>query len=188
MSWTGFLKQHGSSESQAVEYKTSLSETDDGLRTLCGMINTDAGRGKVIFGLRPNGSICGVERGNLDTAQRSLADKIRDTFDPPLSPSIEVEERCGKQLIILSAKRSPDVVHHEYRGVAHIREGTTTRRLSLSEKRALQKQRDRDQHNGPWRCDRCGSQVGVVATYVVTAQGMKKTYKCDCGGEYWPLL
>ena len=179
------LLSHG--ESQELEFKKSLSLTGEGLKTLCGMINTDYGRGTVIFGKNPDGGVDGIEPGNLDTAQQTLSQKIKTNFDPQIVTDISVVEYQGKNLLKISATRSPSIPYHEYNGRAFIREGTSTRQLTLSEKQSLSKRRDRDQHNGPWRCNKCGSFVGQLQQWIFTGSNSIKSYSCECGGEYWPV-
>jgi hypothetical protein len=173
-------------ESQQYEWKKSLSLRPQGMQSLCGMINADCARGVVVFGVAPDGEIVGVEPGNLDTAQRSLSQLINDNFEPPIQCDIRVQDEDGKKILIVSAERHRNVPYHEFDGRAYIREGTATRQLSLSEKQSFQRKRNRDLHSGPWKCDRCGNLVGMLISMVVTDQGMRKSYSCGCGGEYWP--
>jgi predicted HTH transcriptional regulator len=173
-------------ETQSAERKKSLSLQKEGMEALDGMVNTDSRKGLVIFGVAPDGTIVGIEPGNLDKAQLSLAQHIRTKFDPPLISNIEILECDGNHLILISAERLANTPYHEYDGRAFIREGSSKRQLSLSEKQSLTKRRDRDHHTGPWKCDKCGSLVGMLMSVELTNQGMKKTYKCGCGGEFWP--
>ena len=87
---------------------------------------------------------------------------------------------------MLSAKRDRGVPYHEYDGRAWVREGPANRKLSLIEKQQLKRRMDRDGHPGPWKCDRCGTLVGVLHSFEISNEGMKKTYTCGCGGEFWP--
>jgi len=174
-------------ESQTLEFKTSLSERREGAEALCAMINTDVAQGMVLFGVRPDGNPCGVEPGNLDSAQCSLSRTVRDKFDPPLVVEIRVEILKGKHIIILSATRSRDTPYHEYDGRTWIRQGTENRRLGISEKQQLTRSRNRDLHPGPWKCDRCGTFVGIFSSIAVTDKGPQKNYQCSCGGEFWPV-
>lgn len=173
-------------ESQELEFKKSLAETDEGLRALCGMLNTEEGKGTVVFGIAPDGQLVGVEPGNLDKAQQTLASRIKSKFDPAIVADIKVQTSKAKNVVKVSASRSKGVPYHEYDGRAFIREGTTTRQLGLSEKQGMQKHRDRDHHNGPWKCNKCGAFVGSLMQMVVTDHGVHKTYTCNCGGEFWP--
>ena len=173
-------------ESQSVEHKRSLADLRQACEALCGMVNTDAARGIVLFGIGPDGNVCGVEPGNLDTAQRTLAQHIRDKFAPPLLCDIEVLDCEGAHIVAVEATRSPVVSFHEYDGRAFLREGTSKRLLSFEEKRQVDSRRNRDRHNGPWRCDRCGTYCGMLSIVEATADGPKKSYQCSCGGEFWP--
>jgi predicted HTH transcriptional regulator len=173
-------------ESQITEFKKSLSLRREALEALCAMVNAENARGTVVFGVEPNGTICGIESGYLDAAQRSLSQAIRGGFDPPLRAEIWVEELEGKQLLLLSAERPRSVPYHEYEGRAWIRQGSEKRQLTLSEKNQLQRTRDRAFHPGPWKCDRCGTWVGQLISVTVGKDGMKKNYDCSCGGQFWP--
>jgi len=173
-------------EGQTLEFKRSLSLQGKGLEALCAMVNSDLARGTVIFGIEADGTVCGIEQGNLDTAQRSLSQTRRNKFDPQLVVQMEVRELNARQVLVLSAERDRGIPFHEYDGRAYIREGTENRKLSIAEKQQLVRRRNRDSHPGPWRCDRCGSWVGVLYSFEISNEGMKKTYKCGCGGEFWP--
>ena len=174
-------------ESQTLEFKRSLSLRREGLEALCAMVNSDLARGMVVFGIEPDGTVCGVEQGDLDAAQRSLLQVVRDKCEPPMVVQIEVQELNDHRVLVLSARRYEETPYHEYDGRAWLREGTSNRRLSLSEKEQLIRRRRRGSHPGPWRCDRCGSLVGVLHSFKLTGDGMKKTYGCECGGEFWPV-
>lgn len=174
-------------EGQTLEFKRSLSLRDKGLEGLCAMVNSDLAQGTVVFGIERDGGICGVESGNLDTAQRSLVEAIRTTFEPSLIVRTEVRELNGKMVLVVRAERNSGIPYHEYQGRAWLREGTSNRLLTLAEKESLSAKRNRDRHPGPWKCNRCGSLVGMLASYEVSDAGMRKTYKCPCGGEFWPL-
>jgi predicted HTH transcriptional regulator len=173
-------------ESQVLEWKSSLAERKRGLESLCGMLNAEPARGTVEFGIGPHGEVVGVEAADLDKTQRSLAQEIGQSFQPRIQLTIRAEERGGKRVIVVEGRRNRDVPYHEYDGRAWVREGTATRQLNPAEKQSLQRQRNRDLHSGPWKCDRCGSWVGVLASVTLTPQGPMKSYDCHCGGEYWP--
>jgi len=175
-------------EVQTVEFKKSLGLQKEAMEALCGMINADSGTGKIIFGVTPDGGITGIEPGNLDTAQKTLAQTVRQKFDPPLICSIEILECEGKELIKLEANRSAGVAYHEYDGRAYIREGSTRRQLSYDEKQRILKRRNRDQHNGPWKCDRCGAFAGTISIVEFKDQVPRKSYRHGCGGEFWPAI
>ena len=173
-------------ESQATEFKLSLAARDDGLRSLCAMVNTDAGTGVIVFGVAPDGTIQGIEPGNLDRAQQSLAQVIGSKFEPQLAAVIEIHRVGAHALLSLTATRLKSVAYHEFDGRAYIRVGTTVRQLTLVEKNALARSRDRHLHPGPWKCNGCNTWVGVLAGFNVTERGMERSFSCGCGGEFWP--
>ena len=175
-------------EGQTIELKKSLSLMKEASEALCGMLNSDISKGAVLFGVSPEGNVSGIEPGNLDSAQRTLAQHIRQKFDPTIICNIEVIECENKYLIKLEASKAAGVAYHEYDGRAYIREGSTTRQLSYQEKQSLLKKRDRSQHNGPWKCDKCGALVGQLISFEFTGSSVKKTYNCSCGGEFWPAI
>ncbi len=127
-------------ETQSVEFKKSLSQKKEGCKALCGMLNTEIGAGMVFFGISPENDVVGIG-GNLDSAQRSLAQHIQQKFDPSIKVSIQIEEYEGKKILILSAKRSNDVRYYEYDGRAFFKEGSTKRCLSIQEKESLNNSR-----------------------------------------------
>ena len=175
-------------ESQVWERKRSLSLQREGLQSLCGMLNAEAAQGSVVFGVAPDGTLVGVEPGDLDRTQQSIAQTIGNKFDPPIQCSMTVVVDSGKRFLVLQAGRRRDVPYHEFDGRAWIREGTTTRQMSAAEKRSLLRSRNRDLHNGPWQCDRCGSIAGVLGSVEIGPSGARKTYRHSCGGEYWPAV
>ena len=120
-------------ETQTIEFKKSLSQMKEGCKVLCGMLNTDFGSGMVLFGISPENDVVGIG-GNLDSAQRTLAQHIQQKFEPSIICSIEIEEQDGSKVMILSAKRPNEVCYYEYDGRAFIKEGSTTRQLSYQEK------------------------------------------------------
>lgn len=173
-------------EGQTTEFKKSLSLKREAMEALCSMVNADVAHGTVIFGVGPDGTVCGIEPGNLDKAQISLSQSIKSSFDPPLQIEIYVGNLEGKQLLLITAQRPKSIPYHEFDGRAWIRQGSEKRPLTLSEKDHLRRTRDRAFHPGPWKCDHCGSWVGQLSIVTLTAEGPKKTYDCHCGGQFWP--
>ena len=121
-------------ESQTLEFKKSLSLQHKGLEALCAMVNSDLAHGMVVFGVEKDGTVCGIEEGNLDTAQRSLSQAIRNKFDPALIVIMKIEELHGKKVLTISAERDRDVSYYEYDGRAWVRQGSEKLRLSLAER------------------------------------------------------
>jgi len=119
-------------ETQSVEFKKSLSQKKEGCKALCGMLNTEIGAGMVFFGISPENDVVGIG-GNLDSAQRTLAQHIQQKFDPSMVCSIKIEDYKDKKILVLSAKRANDVSCYEYDGRVFIKEGSTKRYLSAQE-------------------------------------------------------
>lgn len=128
----------GKGEGQTLEFKKSLSLRREGLKALCAMVNSDVARGTVAFGIKPDGITFEIEHGNLDTAQRSLSQFIRNKFAPPLVVQMETKELNGKMVLIITAERYQGIPYHKYDGRAWIREGSVNRLLSLAKKNLSQ--------------------------------------------------
>jgi predicted HTH transcriptional regulator len=176
----------GQGEHQTLEFKKSGSLYKEAFIALCAMANADSSRGVVIFGIDPDGDVCGLKDTNLDSLQQTLANHSRQNFDPPIQLEMESALCEGKPILLLSFTRHRATPFHEYDGRAYIREGATNRQLSLNEKSVLSASRNRDTHNGPWRCDGCGAFAGMISCVTVTESGPQKTYRHRCGGEWWP--
>jgi len=127
-------------ETQSVEFKKSLSQMKEGCKALCGMLNTEVGAGMVLFGISPENDVVGIGN-NLDSAQRTLVQHIRQKYDPSIKVSIQIEDYKDKKILMLSAKRSKDVRYYEYGGRAFVKEGSTKRCLSIQEKESLNNSR-----------------------------------------------
>lgn len=173
-------------ESQSVEFKESLATRAPALEALTSMANTDLAEGLVVFGVRKDGVVVGIEPGDIDRAQQSLVQHLQAKVEPPLTIDIGADSLDEKRVLWVHATRSRVVPFHEYDGRAFIREGTTTRQLSMAEKQLLTKRRNRDSHNGPWLCDKRGCFFVTAGSMVITPDGPKKDYTCLCGGQLWP--
>jgi predicted HTH transcriptional regulator len=176
----------GLGESQTLEFKRSGSLIKESFSDLCAMINASVGTGLVIFGVEPNGVVCGLGNTNLDSLQQTLANHARQKFDPPLQILLETASCDGRSILLLRASRNRAVPYHEYDGRAYVREGSISRLLSVVEKNHFMLSRNRANHNGPWRCDKCGASAGTISCTVFTDTGPYKIYTHKCGGEWWP--
>jgi predicted HTH transcriptional regulator len=176
----------GLGESQVLEFKRSGSLLKEAFADLCGMVNAASSRGTVVFGVEPTGHVCGLGETNLDSFQQTLSGHAGQKLEPPMPIEIESAYCDEKPIVLLRALRNRAVPYHEYGGRAYIREGSVTRQLTLLEKQRLATSRNRDLHNGPWICDRCGAFAGSISSIEITASGARKAYKHRCGGEWWP--
>jgi predicted HTH transcriptional regulator len=173
-------------ESQEVELKKTTSSLREACESLCGMLNTDKGIAQIIFGIDPNYNIFSIPFEDLDKSQKSIGNHVNQKFDPSILPSIEIIEIDGAYLISLKANRSRGISYYEYNGRAFIREGSQVRQLTREEKIIIEAKRNRDKHNGPWKCDKCGAITMNFTGAVFDGHKLTKTYECGCGGEYWP--
>src|SRR5690348_14364516 len=92
-------------ESQTWERKRSLALAREAFESLCGMVNTEAASGTVVFGVGPEGESVGVEPGDLDRAQQSMRQKIKAKFEPQLQYSIDVVVHSEKNFLLVRAHR-----------------------------------------------------------------------------------
>jgi hypothetical protein len=182
---TAKVRQLG--EGQTIEFKASLHKRarQEAMEGLCGMVNTDAAHGSVIFGVSDDGAIRGIE-GNLDSNQRTLNQHIRDSFHPEIIPSIEIIECDNKTLLRVEAKRVSGVSLHAYDGRVWIKEGSEKRYLNHEEQIHFRRKRDRDSHTGRWKCSGCGT---VTDSFNSTDQFGNRNYDCmRCfAGEFQPI-
>jgi len=82
-------------EGQRLELKRSLAELETGARAVAAMANTDGGH--ILFGVRDDGTILGVQIGAQTREQ--LVRAITDNTDPTLYPSVEYVDLDGKTVI-----------------------------------------------------------------------------------------
>lgn len=111
-------------ESEFEEFKESTSQLNRATESLAAMLNKN-GRGKVIFGIRDDGSVCGITLGNkiITEISRGISEQIR----PSVVPRILFEEREGKTIIIVEVEgtNKPYSARGEYR----IRSGDENRKI-----------------------------------------------------------
>jgi rubrerythrin len=55
-----------------------------------------------------------------------------------------------------------------------------------ADKDHLQKKKERDSHEGPWICDRCGNWARTLENDPGPCSGKNRNYACGCGGNFWP--
>ena len=80
------------------EYKETFG--DSVLKAICAMANTKGG--EVIVGVADSGEVKGIEIDNkgLEKISQKIADKLG------LHPQIEVKEKNGKKIIVITIQRS----------------------------------------------------------------------------------
>jgi ATP-dependent DNA helicase RecG len=89
-------------ESERVEFKPSLSQTDKILECVSAFSNTNGGI--LVIGVRDTGEVIGVDIGKRTL--ESLANRIKQNTDPANYPSISVENVEGKNVIVIEVEVS----------------------------------------------------------------------------------
>lgn len=117
-------------EGQQLEFKAGLSEQAKAFETMSAFANADGGR--LLFGVRPDGTIVGVSIG-ANTLE-NLANELRKALDPPNLPRIETVEVDGKTVIVLNMPGYEDIVTYA-NGRAVVRVGRTNQPVSSDEQR-----------------------------------------------------
>ncbi|MBM4460719.1 MAG: hypothetical protein FJ011_23665 [Chloroflexi bacterium] len=119
-------------EGPRLEFKRSLAELEDGVRTIAAFANADGGT--LLFGVRPDGTVIGVTVGA--NTREQVVNAIVDNTDPPLYPRVEYLEVDGRTVIGVSIAAGPDRPHLAY-GRAYRRVGAVKAQLTRDEQRWL---------------------------------------------------
>jgi ATP-dependent DNA helicase RecG len=115
-------------ESETLEFKKSLTQQDDALKTATGFANGNGGW--ILFGVKPDGSIIGVDIG-VNTLE-NLAETFHQQTDPIIYPSISTVAVDGRTVIAVRVPAGTDKPY-TYKGVAYKLVGRTTQQLNRSE-------------------------------------------------------
>lgn len=119
------LKLVGFGESESVEFKSSTSELDAGMKSVCAILNTGS-PGLVLFGITDVGEARGQEIG-AQTMER-VANAIR-RIEPLTDISVStIELEDGKAVLAVSIPASERT--HTYEGVHYQRLGPSTARMT----------------------------------------------------------
>lgn len=119
-------------ESENTEYKASLSEWKDGVKSVAAFAAIHGGT--IIFGVNPSGKTVGVDIG--DNTLENLANDIKRNTDPPQFPSIVQETWDGKTVVVVRVTKSPELPVLAF-GCPYKRVGRTNQRLSSAEVRRM---------------------------------------------------
>ena len=127
-------------ESEIVEFKKSLSESKEIIKTISAFANTKGGR--IFIGVSNYGKVLSVEIGK-DTIER-IVNQITQNTDPKVHPNITVEKIDEKQIIIVKVKESCDHLVLAF-GRPYKRVGKSTLRMSRDEyeRSILEKHKDK---------------------------------------------
>lgn len=142
MSGKEFTNPIGATESLNIEWKQSLSQTNEIIETVAAFSNTEGG--KIIIGVSASGKLLGVDIGK-DTIER-LTNQISQNTDPKIHPRITVEKINKKAIIVIEVKESSDHLILAF-GRPYKRVGKSTMRMSKDEyeRLILEKHKDKFQ-------------------------------------------
>lgn len=135
MTWEDILALLDQGEGQAVEFEKSVPSEDDIAREMVAFSNTDGG--KIIYGIDDkNKHLVGVEIKDLDDLEDLIVRIGRNHCLPSISPSIEVVEKAGKKILVITVPEGDD---RPYRSdeICYIRDGYTTRPAKENEVKEL---------------------------------------------------
>jgi len=126
-------------ESEVVEFKPSLSQTDRIVEAVAAMAN--ASGGKIIIGVSNSGRVIGVDIGK-DTIEK-LTNKITQNTDPSIFPKIIVDQKDGRNIIVIEVPESQDHLVLAF-GRPYKRVGKSTVKMSKTEyeRAILEKHKD----------------------------------------------
>ena len=119
-------------EGPRLEFKRSLAALRDGVCAIAAFANADGGT--LLFGVRDDGSVIGVDLGA--NTREQVVNTIVDNTDPPLYPQVECVEVDGRTLVVVTVAPGHDRPHLAY-GRAYRRVGVVTAQLSRDEQRRL---------------------------------------------------
>ena len=128
------------SESLIVEWKKSLSEIKEIIKSISAFSNTEGG--KIFVGVSKTGKIVGVQigKGTIE----DLTNQISQQTDPKIHPRITIKKIKGKEIIIIDVKESADHLVLAF-GRPYERVGKSTMRISKDgyEKFILEKHKEK---------------------------------------------
>jgi len=120
------------SESETVEFKTSLAELKQGLISLVAMLNKH-GQGDLWFGVTPSGQAAGLMVN--DKTLRDVSQALAAHIEPRLYPEVTAQQVAGKTCLRVQATghQKPYFAH----GRAYIRVADEDRQMSARELESL---------------------------------------------------
>ena len=127
-------------ESETLELKRSLAETNEILETISAFSNSKGG--EILVGIEENkdGSVKEVVGMEIKGKEiENLTNEIKQNTDPTIFPSVEINEMQGKEILSIKVEESPFKPVFAKRS-AFKRVGKTNRKLTSEEIRKLAKE------------------------------------------------
>ena len=119
-------------ESETVEFKPSLSQTDKVIESISAFSNANGGT--IVIGVSDKGEVLGADIGKRTI--EILANRIKQNTDPVIYPSISIENVEGKNIIVIEVKESKSKPVFAFDKV-YKRVGKSNQRVSSGEIRKL---------------------------------------------------
>ena len=126
-------------ETEKLELKKSTSELRDGIKSICAILNKHQ-KGKLIFGIKPNGEVIGQQIGA--NTLRDISQKIANSIEPKIFPEVCEEEIEGKVCIVVEFE-GLNIPYYAY-GRAYMRVSDEDRLLSAKELERLILDKNKD--------------------------------------------
>lgn len=131
-----FQKLINQGESETVEFKRTLAETEKAIQEIASFVNTSGG--VLFFGVQDDGTVIGIDIGKNNLEK--LTNKITSLTDPVIYPSVAIENIDDKQIIVIKVDESVNKPHLAS-GKAYKRVGKNTVQMQRDEYENLLKQR-----------------------------------------------
>jgi len=119
-------------ESETVEFKPSLSQTDKVIESISAFSNANGGT--IVIGVSDKGEVLGADIGKRTI--ENLANRIKQNTDPVIYPSISIENVEGKNIIVIEVRESKSKPVFAFDKV-YKRVGKSNQRVSSGEIRKL---------------------------------------------------
>ena len=120
-------------ETECLEYKESTTELEDAVLALTAMLNK-SGHGKVIFGVKNNGTIIGQDIGK--NTLKTISQHISNFVEPRVIPTIDLNDLGngkGTITVTLSGMNRP----YAYKNNIYIRSGEENKKVPITELRQM---------------------------------------------------
>src|SRR5271170_4849023 len=86
-------------ESSTLEFKTTLPENDQIIKTITGFCNRNGG--KLIIGIQPDGTIASIPEEEIEKVMEYAHRSIFQASSPPIIPRVHSQRVADKTLLII---------------------------------------------------------------------------------------
>ncbi len=117
-------------EGEELERKKGIGELKEIIQTIVAMLNRKGGRIEV--GVRDDGKVLGAETWWID----KIIDEARSAIEPRYSPTVRVEERDGKKVLVIEVEEGMNKPYSAY-GRVFVRRGSRTVKATPDDLKAI---------------------------------------------------